>query len=671
MAEIAESNLLDWDQILKAIEEGKVIRVENAIIQGQLSLSHYVVQRALSLVNCIVRGGLICDHVTFAESLSLTNTVFEEILDLTGCTFTADIVADGMQCKGQAIFRSIRLIGQWSSNRALFLGAFDFENATIGGQAYFEECTFEASRPNFAMAVFGGYTSFQQARFNKGGDFLSTTFQGHLFLDGLHSDGELQFTWSSVQGHLSLSECSFTKTVRLERVSVGGDLLVIGTRFDKDANFCLEASHLRGLAVIQDCEFGGDVRFSDTTFGDRFTFGLTEPGDEAQWMVCPRGASLAGSSFLCPLNITGVRFGRVANRNEECFSLVGAQLPAGCEFKRVEFNGKASFINARVGRDFTFGLIDESLERQNGDTVFRSDVDFTSLQVDGIFACYGVEFQGSSNFSEMRITGPTYIFCSCFMRAAEFNRSEFLGVFGASSDFHGLVDFQGVQFRKAVRFLVIPSLTQECVFNDHVDFYFAKFDHEANFGGATFNKSLSLRYVQFRHSLLFELKSPESTTKFEDSESKVTIDLTGCSYGALLFPGWNSTNPEEVVARLEEFIGRIDPFDRAVFVFLERSLRKSGRRELADIVRFHWHLCEGGQMKAFSARWIWDRLLRIFTGYGTKIRHIVLIVLILILADAVLAFAEVPRVATGIIGTLAAIGIALLGDALRRRLLPE
>ncbi len=103
---------------------------------------------------------------------------------------------------------------------------------------------------------------------------------------------------------------------------------------------------------------------------------------------------------------------------------------------------------------------------------------------------------------------------------------------------------------------------------------------------------------------------------------EVAIDLRGCSYGTLVLPGFDGGGLNDSWD-LESFIRRIRPYDRAAFVFLENCLRKEGKRELADIVRYHCNLRESEQLERISLRGIWDWLHRKLTGYGTKIAPLV------------------------------------------------
>ena len=121
---------------------------------------------------------------------------------------------------------------------------------------------------------------------------------------------------------------------------------------------------------------------------------------------------------------------------------------------------------------------------------------------------------------------------------------------------------------------------------------------------------------------------------------------------------------------LWDFIKRIHPYDRSAFVFLERFLRKSGKRELANRVRYKWNLIEGKRLKFFSVncfKWLWDRLLRFTTGYGTKMLRLTIGVILLFLGSERFDV-EILRL---VLRSLAVFGAAVLGDSMRRRLMPE
>ena len=67
-----------------------------------------------------------------------------------------------------------------------------------------------------------------------------------------------------------------------------------------------------------------------------------------------------------------------------------------------------------------------------------------------------------------------------------------------------------------------------------MDFYFAQFGDEANFGGACIAGSLNLCDAQFSHSLLFDHKG--AIVQFSDKNGLAYVSLRGCTYGRLVLP---------------------------------------------------------------------------------------------------------------------------------------
>jgi hypothetical protein len=303
----------------------------------------------------------------------------------------------------------------------------------------------------------------------------------------------------------------------------------------------------------------------------------------------------------------------------------------------------------------------------------------------------------------MKIAGAVHIYRCRFSseHSVHFNRSEFLDVFGTNATFGGPVSFQGCRFRKGARFL------SRCSFEGPVEFYFSQFDEEGNFGGATFKNSLNLQNTYFAHSLMFFLKGGEEAT-FDDTFRKVTIDLRGCKYNSLELQKWDTHS-------LNEFVSRIFPYERSVFIGLEGFLIRSGKIELANSVRYGWNYDEGRQLaedvkvawtrvkvtwtrregkallesswRWFRALWPWFQnwIVGFTAAYGTNMVKLAALILILTILPDVVDWLATPH--TGTLGVRilefvrtikpgwhvlgAGIVLAILGQAILRRVKPE
>ncbi len=585
----------DWEEICRAITDKVPVNVENAIIEVTTELRHCIVARELNFINCIVRGSFTATRVTFAESISFVDTIFEDGLDLGGCSINGNLVAQNVECRSSA----------------------DFEGISITGLSFFEQCTFKTN-PNFTMASFGPYTSIEGSTFEDGATFISATFAGHLILADIPKCvGEFDLTWAAIGATLNANDCVFDGDLTCCRARVNGTVLISETRFGPDAALNLEQTAVGADVVIQKCVF----------------------------------AKVIGN----------------------CLNLESISVSGGCKIERVTCQGGFTMFNSKVSRYLwigTFDSVDNPATKH--ETYFFRNFNLSSLRLDGYFWCTGTVFESEGkaappDFTDVKIDGQTYIMFCEFKGGANFNRADFRGVFGTNAVFTRQVTFEGSHFLKGVRFL--PS----CSFADGIEFYFAEFDQEANFGGAKIRKRISLRYAQFRHSLLFELKGSEQgehdIVDFQDDAgNKVIVELRGCSYARLVLP--------YEFERLQEFIDRVPEDDKNSLIYLEQYLLKSGRREYADRVRYHRNLLEGLRMPKFRLGWCMNRLHKYITHYGTIVSPLLLFALVLAVFGLLVDY--VPHLDsswTKIIQTLcwavAGFVITLSMDAVRRKIWPE
>jgi len=601
-----ERQLKDWAEIYQDIINQVPVNVENAIIEVKNELRHGTVAREFSLKNCVVKGSFSAIRVTFAESVSFVDTVFEDGIDLRGCSINGYMLAQNVEVRSYA----------------------NFEGISVLGQAQFERCFFK-TEANFATTSFGNFVSFEGSTFEAGASFISATFGGHLMLTNIPiSSGKFDLTWAAVAGVLNVSDSVFEGNLSCDSAKIGGTVLISDTRFGANASLNLSHAAVAGDVVIQKCSFD---------------------------------------------HVSG-----------NCLDLNSIAISGGCKIERINCQGGFSLFNGRVSRYLSIGTIDvKDATATKHETFFHGNFRISSLRLEGYFWCTGTVFDSKGHlgggkvdpaappptpsFTDVTIYGQTYIIACEFKDGTNFNRSDFRGVFGTDAVFARQVTFEGAHFRKGVRFL--PG----CSFAKGAEFYFAEFDQEANFGGAKVGSTLSFRYAQFRHSLLFELKGAERGTpdvvKFQDEvEKKVVVALRGCSYARLVLPDGSRG--------LKDFVERVPPDDRNSFIYLEQYLRKSGHRNQADYVRKHWNRVEGLTISKLRPRWWLNRLHKFTTGYGTAVSPLIAFALVVGLLGLFVGYVprlhdDAAKIIQTICWTVATLTVALVIDSVRGKVWHE
>lgn len=476
----------DWAEIYKCLSDGAPVTVENALIEIPQTLRHGRVAREFNLINCVVRGAFTATRVEFQESVSFEGTTFENGLNLDGCSIDGNLYVNGA------------VIKEKTSSKGL----------TVARQAFFDGCTFEVE-PNFVLAHFGPFTSFQKVVFAAGATFIRATFDGYLALNNLPDcRGPVVLSLATVGGPLDLSKSKFLGSLTGNSMKVNGAIILTDTEFGPDATLSLFRATVEGQLKLERCTF--------------------------------------------------------KNEKVVCLNLGGIAVTGGCEMNHVVCLGGFQMNDARISRFLWIGK-----EHTKHDTFFARGFNLSSLRLDGALTCVGIAFgpppkDGAESpiapddkveppdFSGMRIDDRVYIMGCKFPRGANFNRADISGVFGLSASLKRSVSFEGTRFQKAARFL--PG----CVLEQGADFYFAQFGDEANFGGARIAGQLNLSYARLNDSLLFDHKG--DIVQFSDEKVFARVLLRGCTYIRLVLPA--------EYAGLKEFLARVPATDKNSFVFL-------------------------------------------------------------------------------------------------------
>jgi hypothetical protein len=554
-------------------------------------------------------------NCTVRGSLVATGARFAESVSFTGTTFENGVKLDNASIAGTLDVRNVVI----KENA-------DFEGLNVERQAFFDACTFE-SEPNFTLAHFGPFTGFDKTVFAAGATFIYATFDGYVGLTDLADcRGIVNFSIATVRGLLRVANSKFS-----------GSLLAYTSNID-------------GAVLLEDLEFGPEatVEFFRATIGGQFL----------------------------------VRRCSFKNEGAVGLRLEGIAVSGGCEMTELLCLGGFTMNEAHVSRFFWIGEVNLSTPAKH-QTCFARGFNLSRLRVDGALTCTGVAFnpvgpdgqelalsaddkEDPPEFTDMRIDGRLFVMGCSFPRGANFNRTEISGVFGLRATFGRSASFEGSRFQEGVRFL--PG----CRFLQGAEFYFAQFDGEANFGGAEIGGQLSLRYAQFNHSLLFELKGdeqggPDAVRFLDRGAHPVGVLLAGCSYQRLVLPN--------DFAAFERFLARTPTTDKMSLVYLERYLRGVGRRELANVVRFCWNDREISQMPLLSSRRLWRLLHKYATGYGTNPAVLLVVAVMLGLSNVAASYvgAHQPwlqpfQTTSAIVATFV---LALATDAIRRRVWPE
>ena len=247
--------LISSEWVLKRIQEGKDIRLKNALIEGDLDLSN------LSLPT---------EHIERTDNEKINYDLSEDV----------NVVISRIR------ITDARIEGEVNVNNTIFKGRVDFSNTDFFAHVDFLGTQF-IGHTNFNGAYFFGYnivgisTDFTGAKFNGAADFNGAHFSGGtLFTDA-------QFNGKDVSG----TSVSFMRAKFIRRDVLGG----MFTQFTDPALFIgapvqFLGAKFNGGAIFGAAHFNGDANFMDAQFSG--------------------GADFRGAQFVGRINLTISKFDR-------------------------------------------------------------------------------------------------------------------------------------------------------------------------------------------------------------------------------------------------------------------------------------------------------------------------------------------------------------------------
>jgi uncharacterized protein YjbI with pentapeptide repeats len=236
----------DW--VLKRIQEGKKVRLKNAVIEGDLDpykldlpTEHVerteaqklmglkedvkIVHPPIHMSDSTIKGSLHFSNLTFSSDAWFEGVTFSSDAMFVGATFSRGARFEGATFSVDADFNGTKFKGYASFSRATFNGYADFRGATFSRHVGFRVATF-GSFAYFDEATFSGVASFSRAIFDKFARFIGATFCVDVSFGGATFSGVADFRGGTFRMGADFSGAKFE-----------GDLLTF-----RDATFTLPES---------------------------------------------------------------------------------------------------------------------------------------------------------------------------------------------------------------------------------------------------------------------------------------------------------------------------------------------------------------------------------------------------------------------------------------------
>lgn len=310
----------------------------------------------------------------------------------------------------------------------------------------------------------------------------------------------------------------------------------------------------------------------------------------------------------------------------------GFRLTGNLKATGVTFEGEADFESARIGNDVEFT-----------NAVFKKNANFNSAHIEGSALFAEARFEeGEADFGSTRIGTAAVFTNAVFTQSTSFNGARIDGgAFFNAAHFEGEADFVKAGIGSNAEF-------ENAVFTQNVSFNSARIDGSALFNSAHFEGETNFGTVYTEQNVLLDRARFEKSVSFQNSRFGTVFfgpfggSSMTCSFQEKI--DWRRCTYDHIhpTCVWKDLMDRLDPYDRQPYTQLEGMFRKSGDDGEATEVYYRRKRVESKGLKLFQCkplehhvfRWLADRFLWLVTGYGVRLRRILVPTLIILFLGA-------------------------------------
>jgi hypothetical protein len=498
-----------------------------------------------------------------------------------------DATKDMQAVSAEEILGALRSGMQVEIKNAVIRGPLTLRSMVIEPEISIE-ATRLTHRVDCSYAEFKKPLSFKTSVFEKDVIFAGSTIGKDILLEAAICKEKADFNEFRLIGNLKATGAVFEGEADLCSARIGSAAEFINAMFKKNANF--NGAQIEGAAFFDNAKFEGEADFGSARVGSAAVFTNTTFKQNAIFngTRMDRGAFFNPATFEDEADFTVARIGMNANFKNAVFkknaNFNGSQIDGSAQFSHAKFEGGVDFGNARIGSSAEFI-----------NTMFKKDTNFTSAQIDGSAHFSPAKFEGDAIFGGTRIGRSAVFTNAIFEQRAIFSSARI-----EKDTFFNFAMFKG-------------------------DVSFSSMYAEQNIllDGASFEKYVSLQNSHFGTIFFGPPEDSSMTCSFSEK-----IDWRGCTYDRI-----------HPTAFWMGLMDRLYPYDRQPYTQLEEVFRKSGDDEEATDVYYHRKRFESKALKLFQRkplkfpvfRWLADRFLWLVTGYGVRLRRILVPTLIILL----------------------------------------
>ncbi|AKB50124.1 hypothetical protein MSBRW_0871 [Methanosarcina barkeri str. Wiesmoor] len=382
------------EDILKNIESGKDIYLENCRIVGELNLSNVELKK-VSKYNRIPwyyyeedpdptdsEEGVVEGNITFI------NCSFDSDLDFSKALFSRSVLFHEVNCSSNATFGA-----------SFFNGTSNFYKTTFNRTSNFTSTNFN-DNANFSFTTFRGQTSF------KGADFNDTAYFNKVIF-GSNSNEITDFCDVGFRHSVYFEETTFNDITNFDSTLFDGFASFQGSIFNNTTSF--NEANFHDFTSFQGSIFNNTTSFNETNFHDFASF--------------ERSTSKVGSTSAVDTYFNMDSFdGTISFKNvifKGTSEFLNASFDSPTEFTSVLFNNDALFQGVKFNDRVKFTLVK-----------FQSSTDFSDVAFNDISSFYGVSFKGPTYFGNgtwgYSTHSTTFKYCN-FYEVTFNNNADFVG----------------------------------------------------------------------------------------------------------------------------------------------------------------------------------------------------------------------------------------------------
>jgi hypothetical protein len=565
------------------------VRINGACVAEQLAFDDLEVQRPLTLVRTRFEGGVSFKRARFGARLSLQDSYLASALDLTRCSIKQTLILERATLDGDVNLLYANVEGQLDATGCTVRGSMSMNSAAMGEDVVLSAARFEGPIDMRAAKV-GRQVRCSSSTFIKTVDLDGIEIGTDLVVDeGSTFRGELTLRGGSIGGQVTFDGCIALGPLTMDGVDVAQDVFLDHSLFLDEV--AIQGSSVAGQLTTSGSTFSGgfDVDGIDVAQDIHFDEQTTFLG-----RVLARGAKVTGdlnaprAAFASTVTLDGTSVGQNVSFADAWFgassSMHGATIGGQLTLDRATFTRRLDLGAIKVTR----GIV---LRHK---ATFHDEVLLRGASVDGTIDAEGAIFRGPLDMERLK-TGGSLLLRGAQIRGAV---NGFFASIGASvdvsdSDVHRDVDLSGTNVaadlrlgsdkHKPTRWAPTARLI---VRNAHVGAIQDGLD-ERGAQGAGWPPALELE--GFRYDHLGGLQG-EGASNMGNRP-------------AAWFVQWverhtsESPQPYQYLASVLREAGRLQPADRVLYAARERERRAA------------WNA-----RKPFA--WVGRSLLKVTIGYG-------------------------------------------------------